>query len=237
MTVCTSCSPDKNYVAYYFALFSFYSIVMRRYLLFPEAEFQHCSRHLIQDPGTFRWSIKQDICLGERWEELGFSWFRISDTLFAALLCIRLLYLIFCWTTKTLSNHPACIHFSPLCPCTCLCLQVCSSCACLQLRWIPSTVRERLCHLTTSWIRPGSLCLGIYPPKYTTDTAPLFNILWILTHELSVFVFVSFPPASASYILLQFAQYGNILKHTVRHTQSSVQWSVMLETSTAVIFY
>lgn len=28
----------------------------------------------------------------------------------------------------------------------------------------------------------------------------------------------SFPPASASYILLQFAQYGNILRHTVRHT-------------------
>lgn len=32
----------------------------------------------------------------------------------------------------------------------------------------------------------------------------------------------SFPPASASYILLQFAQYGNILKHTVRHSHSCV---------------
>ena len=35
-------------------------------------------------------------------------------------------------------------------------------------------------------------------------------------------VCVSFPPASASYILLQFAQYGNILKHTVRWNTNMV---------------
>lgn len=33
---------------------------------------------------------------------------------------------------------------------------------------------------------------------------------------------IRFPPAAASYILLQFAQYGNILRHTVRCTDLAV---------------
>lgn len=44
------------------------------------------------------------------------------------------------------------------------------------------------------------------------------SVAFTHTSCYTVSVFVSFPPASASYILLQFAQYGNILRHTVRHT-------------------
>lgn len=44
------------------------------------------------------------------------------------------------------------------------------------------------------------------------------SVAFTHTSCYTVCVFVSFPPASASYILLQFAQYGNILRHTVRHT-------------------
>lgn len=110
-------------------------------------------------------------------------------------------------------------------PCVCCsikqspsaCLQVCSRCACLQLRWIPSTVRERLCRLTISWTKPGSPCLGIYTATCITHT-----LLYCITSCEYIYIFVcvcvSFPPASASYILLQFAQYGNILRHTVRDT-------------------
>lgn len=94
-------------------------------------------------------------------------------------------------------------------------LQVCSRCTYPQLRWIPSTVKESLCHLTISWTRPGSLCLGTYTSKYL-----LLTLLVFLT--VCLCVFVSFPPASASYILLQFAQYGNILRHKVRDAHSPV---------------
>lgn len=58
---------------------------------------------------------------------------------------------------------------------TLLCLQVCSRCVCLQLRWIPSIVRESLCHLKISWTRPGSPCLGIYTVNCAANSAVLHN--------------------------------------------------------------
>lgn len=86
---------------------------------------------------------------------------------------------------------------------------MCTRHVCLQLRWIPSTVRESRCHLMIGWTSPGSLCLGKHSLKWTHQ-----NCSGAQRHECVCLC--SFPPASASYILLQFAQYGNILKHTVR---------------------
>ena len=72
-----------------------------------------------------------------------------------------------------------------LCLCLCLSLsllsvlslslQVCSSCVCLQLRWIRFTVRENLYHRTISWIRPGSPSLGIFIAQ---QTDALLNRVW-----------------------------------------------------------
>lgn len=89
--------------------------------------------------------------------------------------------------------------------------QVCSRCACLQLRWIPFTARASLCRLTTSWTRPGSPSSGI--SCWWEHIAPVrFSEMCVCVY---ICVCFSFPPASASYILLQFAQYGNIQKHKV----------------------
>lgn len=59
------------------------------------------------------------------------------------------------------------------------------------------------------WTSPGSLCLGKHNIKWTHQNCSVDK-------QYECVCFCSFPPASASYILLQFAQYGNILKHTVR---------------------
>ena len=50
-------------------------------------------------------------------------------------------------------------------------------------------------------------------------------IVIVLQHKVEAKLTVSvlclrFPPASASYILLQFSQYGNILHHTVTRMHS-----------------
>ncbi|XP_078142109.1 nucleoporin NUP35 [Centroberyx gerrardi] len=60
---------------------------------------------------------------------------------------------------------------------------------------------------------PGFL-MGDLPAPASPQPRP-FSLATPTVENTGVCVCVRFPPASASYILLQFAQYGNILKHTM----------------------
>lgn len=97
----------------------------------------------------------------------------------------------------------------------CFCVQVCTRHVSLQLRWIPSIVKESRCHLMIGWTSLGLLCLGMYSLKYS------LKLLCCSVRLMCIFV-----QFSSSLCLLYSAAVCTVWKHPETHGEKMSRNSI-----------